>query len=62
MEYIVKVCVVLRNMTVEAQRDEYESGFAELQTCRDIEVTSTRAGEVIFARSDTMPISLNGET
>lgn len=53
---------MLHITTVEAGRDEYENGLAELQTARDIEVTSVQASEASFARSDTMHICVNGET
>lgn len=54
--------MVLRNITVESRRDEYESGLAAIQTARYILVPSVRSSEVSFARSDIISICFNGET
>lgn len=40
---IVKACVVLHNMTVEAQRDGCEGAIPGLQNFLDVEVTETGA-------------------
>ena len=53
---LVQVCVILRNMVVEARRDEYGSGMWNLVFLDDPTVQSVRADIIYCSTDQTMPI------
>lgn len=60
MAILVKACVIMHNMVVEARRNTYDSGMSSLVESEDTFVQAVRKEDITFEEAATMPSMAGG--